>query len=150
MNYMKWLAYPVSIFIPFLLCACSEANVDRIMEDYLWEKRVVIVFAPSGHHPAFTQQNFHLADAPDGITARDLVVWRVIDRQYVSVDEERKAQLSTPPFYEYFQVSSDDFAFVLLGKDGTEKLRSDVPVTRDELFRIIDAMPMRQREMQSR
>ncbi|MEM7620524.1 MAG: DUF4174 domain-containing protein [Pseudomonadota bacterium] len=36
---------------------------------------------------------------------------------------------------------------MLLGKDGGEKLRKARRVTADELFALIDAMPMRQQEM---
>ena len=39
------------------------------------------------------------------------------------------------------------FAAVLVGKDGGEKFRSEGPVSPEVLFEIIDAMPMRRREM---
>jgi hypothetical protein len=40
------------------------------------------------------------------------------------------------------------FLVVLIGKDGKEKLRSGVPMPPQELFAIVDAMPMRRAEMQ--
>lgn len=36
----------------------------------------------------------------------------------------------------------------LIGKDGDVKLRSDVMIANEDLFTVIDAMPMRQSEMQ--
>ena len=36
---------------------------------------------------------------------------------------------------------------ILVGKDGTEKLRAHHVVSAQALFALIDAMPMRQREM---
>jgi hypothetical protein len=45
-----------------------------------------------------------------------------------------------------FRIDQDDFTVVLLGKDGGEKLRSDTPVTMETLTRLIDSMPMRQKE----
>jgi hypothetical protein len=39
-----------------------------------------------------------------------------------------------------------DFAMVLIGKDGTVKLRAAEPVVADELFAIIDGMPVRAAE----
>ncbi len=39
------------------------------------------------------------------------------------------------------------FTFLLIGKDGGEKFRTDTLVTSEKLFAIIDAMPMRKREM---
>jgi len=41
----------------------------------------------------------------------------------------------------------DDFAVIPVGKDGTVKLRKDRPVAPKDIFRLIDSMPMRQREM---
>jgi len=39
---------------------------------------------------------------------------------------------------------------VLVGKDGGEKLRRGAAVDIDEIFSVIDAMPMRQREMEEK
>lgn len=44
---------------------------------------------------------------------------------------------------------SPEFEAILVGKDGTVKQTFKAPVTRQELFGFIDAMPMRQDEMQS-
>lgn len=45
-----------------------------------------------------------------------------------------------------FHVGADEFAVILLGKDGGEKLRSQNPVTMERLNKLIDGMPMRQKE----
>ena len=47
-----------------------------------------------------------------------------------------------------FQVSPGSFTVILVGKDGGEKFRSTTPVSFATLTHIIDAMPMRQQEMQ--
>lgn len=39
------------------------------------------------------------------------------------------------------------FTFILVGKDGGEKMRVDTVVSTAQLFAIIDAMPMRKAEM---
>ena len=48
-----------------------------------------------------------------------------------------------------FKIDSGTTTFILIGKDGTEKLRKD-SMDLDELFEVIDAMPMRQREVSLR
>ena len=45
-----------------------------------------------------------------------------------------------------FHVGEEEFVVILLGKDGGEKLRSRTPVTMERLRKVIDAMPMRQKE----
>jgi len=47
-----------------------------------------------------------------------------------------------------FHIDDRRFTVVLVGKDGGEKFRSHVPVTIEKLDALIDAMPMRQQEMQ--
>ena len=46
-----------------------------------------------------------------------------------------------------FEVPEDDFKFILVGKDGTVKLRSNQTVSGVDLFALIDSMPMRGEEM---
>nr|WP_295922259.1 DUF4174 domain-containing protein [uncultured Dyadobacter sp.] len=40
------------------------------------------------------------------------------------------------------------FTFILVGRDGGEKLRSSEVVTAEKLFGLIDAMPMRKNEVE--
>ena len=42
---------------------------------------------------------------------------------------------------------TSDFTFLLLGKDGHEAIRTDTIIRTKQLFAIIDAMPMRRRQM---
>ena len=51
-------------------------------------------------------------------------------------------------FYEIYKIDSDaEIAVLLFGKDKGIKFRSQQLVSTEELFSIIDAMPMRQAEM---
>lgn len=47
-------------------------------------------------------------------------------------------------------VRQDEFSVTLIGKDGHVAFTSREPVTQDEIFARIDAMPMRRNEMQRR
>lgn len=123
------------------------ADVALLMEEYLWEKRVVLMFSPSSSDPEYVAQNSIFSSDISGIKAREIVVWRIVKDQYVSVDGRKKPHLGTPPFYEYFHVDSEKFHVILLGKDGEEKLRQARALDITTLFERIDAMPMRVREM---
>ena len=46
-----------------------------------------------------------------------------------------------------FGVAPDNLTVLLVGKDGTVKHRSSEPVDPEEIFSLVDAMPMRRREM---
>ena len=49
-----------------------------------------------------------------------------------------------------FGIAPMEFAVILLGKDGGEKLRSSKPISMNKLDSTIDAMPMRQDEMRTK
>ncbi len=49
-----------------------------------------------------------------------------------------------------FHVAPNEFAVILLGKDGGEKLRAKKPISMERLEETIDAMPMRQDEMRAK
>ena len=49
-----------------------------------------------------------------------------------------------------YLTGADEFAVVLIGRDGGEKLRRASPISAEELFATIDEMPMRRRELRDR
>ncbi|EMR02900.1 hypothetical protein ADICEAN_01938 [Cesiribacter andamanensis AMV16] len=48
----------------------------------------------------------------------------------------------------HFIIPAKESVTLLIGKDGTEKLRSREVLSSERLFLTLDAMPMRQQEMQ--
>ena len=81
----------------------------------------MLVFGPTADEASVARQRESLSGCEAGIRDRDLRV-------------------------EY-STGADEFAVVLIGRDGGEKLRSAEPVTVEELFGKIDGMPMRRREL---
>lgn len=49
-----------------------------------------------------------------------------------------------------YHIKSGQFPVMLIGRDGGEKYRTHEPVTTKKLFDIVDAMPMRQSEIQNK
>ncbi len=78
-----------------------------------------------------------LSDDTIGINERDMTI-RMIEKTPDNLRLFRKWRIT------------HDFEVLLIGKDGTEKLRSTTPVKLDTLFSLIDTMPMRKVEMQRR
>lgn len=50
----------------------------------------------------------------------------------------------------FYKVKDDEFCLILIGKDGTEKYRTNSLLTLDKLYSLIDAMPMRKQEMKNK
>lgn len=140
----------IMITTALLISACSGADAGELFEDYLWQKRLVLVFAPRSDDPRLFEQRAILERDQDGLKQRDIVSWEFVYLDSVAVDGEQKVHLSTNPFYNEYDVGIRDFAFILIGKDGEIKMRKDKPISTDSLYETIDAMPMRQREIQER
>lgn len=85
------------------------------------DQRILLIAAPSLNDDAYRTQAALLLPALAGLNERDFVV--------------------------QIQFSTKSFSVVLIGKDGGEKLRRAIPLSPEELFAVVDAMPMRRAEM---
>lgn len=126
--------------------AAAKAND---IEDLRWQYRPLIVSAPGGDTEDLARQRTILSGESDGLEERDMAVI-VLDGATVqswlgpsvlATADAVRAQLGLP---------KDRFSVVLVGKDGGIKLRSADPVAVEQIFALIEGMPMRRREMRER
>jgi hypothetical protein len=127
--------------------ACTNIDIPQMMEKFLWEKRVVMLFTPEVENAAYLAQKKIFSDHADGLKERDIAMIEVADFKFVAFDGEIQPHVATKHFYNEYDVDPSAFTFILIGKDGTEKWRQSDVMDIDHLFGLIDAMPMRQREM---
>lgn len=119
------------------------------MDDYAWSHRPLIVFSDRDDHPQRIEQKKYLQTYETDFADRAMVLIEVINEK-VFVDGE-PVNGPSPNLRERYGVSpAATFAVLLVGKDTGIKLRRDEPVKMDEIFGLIDSMPMRQREMSER
>ena len=105
------------------------------LKDYLWKNRVIITFSASVKEPERLALQKQMEEKACALTDRNLVH---IDLLQGSEDFDEMSQ--------QFSVSSSGFQLLLLGKDGGVKLRSS-SASLEDIFSLIDTMPMRRREM---
>jgi Domain of unknown function (DUF4174) len=105
------------------------------IDDWKWKNRVLVVVGPA-EDTAVTQQRQIYQSAANGMSERQIVLVEALD------DSERSREIRS-------RVSADGKRFhaFLIGKDGHVAFSSDKPLSADQLFLRIDAMPMRQDEM---
>ena len=112
----------------------SQAAADVSLADFKWVNRVVVVFADSPLDPSFRSQMDLLAERPDVLTERDIVV--ITDTDPDTLSTVRKT------------LRPRGFALVVVDKDGTVMLRKPDPWDLRELSHAIDKTPLRQQEIQ--
>ncbi len=106
------------------------------IEQFRWEKRLVIVLADSPDNPAFADQLRMLAERPEELAQRDAVV--IVDANPEAASAIRR------------QLRPRGFMLVLMDKDGQIAQRKPFPWTVREITRAIDKMPLRQEELRGR
>ncbi len=117
------------------------------MQAYRWSNRPLLIFAPSDDDPRLARQRRPLADRAKGVAERDMVLIEVTGDRVTQDGRQVGGPETIAELREEYGVGGEDFRVILVGKDGTAKLRREAPVTADELFERIDSMPMRQREL---
>ena len=100
--------------------------------------REIILFANADDDKSLKKQLEILNSDPKGLAERDLKI---------SIKIWAKDKGKT---HQKFKIAKNQYAFILIGKDGGEKYRSFSVMTKQKLYSIIDAMPMRKYEMKNR
>ncbi|MET4596269.1 MULTISPECIES: DUF4174 domain-containing protein [unclassified Sphingomonas] len=120
--------------MPILLAAALAAS--PTLAQMQWERRVLIVAAPSAQDPTLAAQRRILGTWTAKRDERDLTVVEIVG------DQVRGAGDTARTLRRKFRLPTG-FTAILIGKDGGEKLRSAHPFPTALLEQTIDAMPMR-------
>ena len=116
------------------------------MKDYAWSHRPLLIYAESPGSAELNLQREYYLGRQSELDDRDMVVIEIIG-DMITVDGEPYVADVDGLKKRYGLDPSQPFAVLLIGKDTGVKLRQTRPVTAEELFGLIDSMPMRQREM---
>jgi len=116
------------------------------LSDYVWKNRVLLAFVPARDDKSYLRFREAWDSLPKHIQDRDLFLVEIFE-----TGEGRAGVIGVQPsitskLRKRFKVPSGDSTFILIGKDGTVKLRRS-SVQLPDLFDLIDAMPMRRAEM---
>jgi hypothetical protein len=117
------------------------------MAAYRWQKRPLLVFARNESSPRLQQQLAAVEATRDRFEERDMVLIVVLAAGPYRAGEGPLSEDDGDRLRKAYGVREDAFAVRLVGKDGGVKRRADDVVPMEELYDLIDSMPMRQQEM---
>ncbi|MGI9525278.1 MAG: DUF4174 domain-containing protein [Hyphomicrobiaceae bacterium] len=129
--------------------SANSANTEPPLIASLWKHRPLIVFAPHERSQGLENQRMIVGASRCGLGDRDMAIVEVIGDE-VQGDLEPNSEPKATEFRKYYGIKANEFRVVLVGKDGTAKLTSASPVSSEQLFRLIDTMPMRKVEVSRR
>ena len=128
-----------------------EVEPDALeLANFQGENRLLLVFAPDTTSADYRQQRTWLDDDPADVDDRDLLVYYFFENDPGYVGEKLIPTEAGQTALEKFQIEPEQFAIILIGKDGSVKFQADQPAAPDDIFDLIDQMPMRQQEMQQK
>lgn len=155
--------YQMKIIVLFILAiTLNENNIPDLMnrdqnscsseteislDEYKWKNRIVVLFARGAESDLYQSQMEKFTSREEGIKDRDLLFISVFEKGCSKINGQEISDKSADSLRQRLSAGNEPFRIVLIGKDGTVKLQREKVVTPDELFEIIDQMPMRRREM---
>jgi hypothetical protein len=103
------------------------------LDSYRWVKRPIVVFADTPNDPQFVRQMQFLAEEPQALLERDVVV-------IVDTDPAARSDVRT-------RLRPRGFGLVIMDKDGEVKRRNPSAWRMREITHTIDRFPLRRQEM---
>jgi hypothetical protein len=136
----------------FMLLTTASFAQDEEMEAFLsdlkWKNRVIFIFTPSEASNIWGKQLKAYQEDMSAYKERDLLITLITSNTVTPVEWQPTTTPSASEFRQYFHVApASAYTFILVGKDGGEKLREQSFVRETDLFGLIDSMPMRKQEI---
>ena len=135
--------YLILILMIVVHLANGQSNM---LEEYRWDNRLILLFGQASD-TIVEKQITELKKDSAGITERDLLIFHIDRNDVQFLRKPSNPDLSAKQLRSRYDVKRDEFRYILIGKDGGVKYNKKDFVANEALFSIIDAMPMRKREM---
>lgn len=134
------------LFLILMIVAQFANGQSNILEQYRWENRLILLFGQASD-TIVEKQITELEKDSAGITERDLLILHIDRNDVQFLRKPSSPAFSAKQLRNRYDVKRDEFRYILIGKDGGVKYNKKDFVLSEALFSIIDAMPMRKREM---
>jgi hypothetical protein len=117
------------------------------LSDYLWERRPLLLFAPTDSDPRLVETLRRIEASRCDFLDRDMVLGLVVTEGNSTLDGHAIDADESQRLTRQYGIGDNTFSVLLIGKDGGEKLRVNGVPDLQAVYALIDGMPMRSREM---
>lgn len=105
---------------------------------YRGQNHLLLIFAPEDGDAAYQKQQQLLHGQENACDKRNVLIFHLFANGESSIAGTQSASPIPMELRDQFDVAEDEFAFLLIGKDGTVKLRREQPTPVQEIFDLID------------
>lgn len=116
------------------------------LEQYRWKNRVLVVSARDRDDNKLTELLAELAANPAPFADRDMVLVTLLETGTSTAGDRKLSSEEAAATRNALEIPANSFALRLIGKDGSVKLATESATSINEIYALIDTMPMRQRE----
>jgi hypothetical protein len=114
------------------------------LTQFQWKNRLLFIFAKDVNHPLFKELQSQIAAQKAEVEDRDLIVFEVPEKGPARMGTTPLDRQQVDSIRNQFDIPSNAFSLILVGKDGGIKLKREDRVDLRAVFGLIDSMPMRQ------
>ncbi|MCR9181581.1 MAG: DUF4174 domain-containing protein [Flavobacteriaceae bacterium] len=129
-----------------LLWVLNNVSAQEI-STHQWKERVLIVMATDKNSKLLQEQIAIFNKNESGLKERKLEIYIVTPNNYSMFNSADGNQVSSNRLYKSYKSKDSELELVLIGLDGGIKHRTFTLTTTQEIFAVIDGMPMRKSEM---
>lgn len=135
-------------YLLVLLIFHMKSNAQDI-DKHQWQNRVLIIKTNSINSKEFNNQLIEIKKDKEGLIERKLVIYHIKKdtMTHLNFGNNEKYQICLKLRDDDLLTPTKKFEVLLIGLDGGIKVKQKTPIRLEELYRIIDAMPMRVREL---
>jgi hypothetical protein len=139
------------LLVGMMVSLASGKGEDPVdLDSYQGKNRLLILFAPSEDASMYQSFKEQLQIRTQEMRDRDLVTFDLFESGEGRLDDRPLHKEQILPLRKRFSINRGQCTVILIGKDGEVKFREQLPVDFSNILAIIDAMPMRQREIRER
>ena len=118
----------------------------QVLSSIQWKNRVLLVMSENPNDPLVKQQASLFSQDAEEMKERKLILLQVFPEFYLMGGDSAIRRASAEVYFDY-KSAKKSFELILIGLDGDEKMRRAELIRPEDLYAIIDAMPMRRNEM---
>ncbi|SHJ28152.1 DUF4174 domain-containing protein [Aquimarina spongiae] len=123
------------------------------IEKHQWRNRILIVKTQNTTSKKYQKQLKEFVNANDELIERKLILYKITKNDFTLANFENSKWNDSGKLSKGFADSilnkQEDFEIILIGLDGQTKLQQSEVLTKEELFKTIDVMPMRRHEIRN-
>ena len=121
------------------------------LKEHKWKNRILIVKSSDIHSEKYREQLKEFSNSFLELNDRKFMLYRITGDDFESVDYKNNALKNSGKISgkltQKILNEKEDFEVILIGLDGGIKIQQTQILMKEDLFKIIDSMPMRRNEL---